>query len=141
MVCGRNRAVGTNALKRARQAGMHWLHALVLANGAYDVACAACILWLPRSRLGRLHLAVFKERATPAAARVLAYWVMTYGLSRVVAGACATRTTDAAAALSYLAEGAAYFAEAHVFASADAGKAGFVWVSSLLMCAALCARG
>jgi hypothetical protein len=113
------------------------LHALVLANGAYDVACAACILWLPWSRLGRLHLGVFKEPGTPAAVRVLAYW--TYGLGRLVAGACATSATDAVAALSYLAEGAAYFAEKHVFASADAGKAGFVWVSSFLMCAAVCA--
>ncbi len=83
---------------------------------------------------------MFKEPGTPVAARVLTYWVLTYGLGRLVAGACATRATDAVAALSYLVEGAVYFVETHVFASADTGKAGFVWVSSLLMCAALCAR-
>ena len=105
----------------------------LLVNGVYDVVCAFSILWLPASRLGRLHLHVFKETETPAANRIFAYWVLTYGLDRIIAGAYTSPATDAIAVLSYLMESATYYHESSVFASVDAGKASFVYLASLFL--------
>jgi hypothetical protein len=110
-----------------------FVDASVLVNGVYDVVCALSILWLPASRLGRLHLHVFKETETPAANRIFAYWVLTYGLDRIIAGAYTSPATDAIAVLSYLMESATYYNESSVFASVDAGKARFVYLASLFL--------
>jgi hypothetical protein len=106
---------------------------LLLVNGVYDVVCATSILWLPASCLGRLHLNVFNETETPTANRIFAYWILTYGLDRIIAGAYTSPATDAIAVLSYLMESASYYHESSVFASVDAGKAGFVYLASLFL--------
>ena len=122
--------------------------AALVANGVYDVACAACMLWLPASRLGRLHVSVFsvfdktagEHAGAGAAHRLLAYWVLTYGLDRMVAGLWRSAGTDAIAALSYLVEGAVYFHEDAVHASVQSGKARLVALASLLLCACVAIR-
>ena len=115
---------------------MEWLDTLVsvllLVNGAYDVVCAACILLAPESVPARLHLGVFKQAETRGANRVFAYWVLTYGLDRMVAGVWRTAATDAIAVVSYLVESAAYENEARQ-QSVHASKARFVSVSSLVL--------
>lgn len=105
----------------------------LLLNGVYDVVCALSILWLPTSRLGRLHLHVFKKAETPAANRIFAYWVLTYGLDRIVAGMYSSPATDVIAVLSYLMESAAYCNESSTFKSVDTGKAMFVSLASLFL--------
>lgn len=117
-----------------------FVDASVLVNGVYDVACAFSILWRPVSRLARLHLHVFNELNTPAAHRIFAYWVMTYGLSRIVAGAYTSPATDAIAVLSYLTESAAYYNESSFLTGVDAGKARFVYLSSLFLSAVVAIR-
>ena len=106
--------------------------ALLLVNGTYDVVCAACIVWAPESGPGRLHLGVFKQAETRGANRVFAYWVLTYGLDRIVAGVCRTPGTNAIAAVSYLVESAAYYNEARE-GSVYKSKARFVSVASLVL--------
>jgi hypothetical protein len=106
--------------------------ALLLVNGTYDVVCAACIVWAPESGPGRLHLGVFKQAETRGANRVFAYWVLTYGLDRMVAGVWRTAATDAIAVVSYLVESAAYEKEARE-GSVYEIKARFVSVASLLL--------
>lgn len=123
--------------------------AALLLNGAYDVACALCMLWLPASRLGRLHLSVLCSETETAGKRsenaslqhrVLAYWVLTYGLDRIVAGASRSRATDAVAALSYLVEVVAYYNEGAVSARVHARKARFVCLASLVLSAGVALR-
>jgi hypothetical protein len=111
----------------------------LLLNGVYDVACALCMLWLPASLLGRLHLSVF-SRHTKDAHRLLAYWVLTYGLDRIIAGLWRSPPTDAIAALSYLVEAAAYYNEASVHNSVHVGKASFVYLTSLVLSALVALR-
>ena len=106
----------------------------------HDVACALCIMRAPEARLARLHLGVFKRRATHAANRLLAYWVCTYGMDRIVAGVCSTAATDAIAALSYLVESAAYGYEARDAAHVHRAKAGFVCLASLALAGAVGSR-
>ena len=126
----------SSELKELRKLRMERLDsfvaALLLVNGVYDVVCAACILWAPESRLGRLHLGVFKKPETRGANRVFAYWVLTYGLDRIAAGLWRTPATDAIAAASYLMESAAYLNEARK-GSVHAGKARFVCAASLAL--------
>ncbi len=119
---------------------MQWLDAVLVLNGVYDVACALCIVRAPEERLARLHLGVFKRRATRAANRLLAYWVCTYGMDRIVAGVCSTGATDAIAALSYLVESAAYGYEARDAAEVHRAKAGFVCLASLALAGAVGSR-
>jgi hypothetical protein len=111
----------------------------LLLNGVYDVVCALCMLWLPASLLGRLHLSVF-SRHTKDSHRLLAYWVLTYGIDRIIAGLSRSSPTDAIAALSYLVETAAYYNEASVHASVHVGKARFVYLTSLLLSALVALR-
>jgi len=111
----------------------------LLLNGTYDVACALCMLWLPASLLGRLHLSVF-SRHTQDAHRLLAYWVLTYGIDRIIAGLWRSPQTEAIAALSYLVEAAAYYNEASVHASVHVGRARFVYLTSLISCALVVLR-
>ena len=117
-----------------------FVDALLLVNGVYDVVCAISILWLPASRPGRLHLHVFNETETPAANRIFAYWILTYGLDRIIAGAYTSPATDAIAVLSYLMESATYYNESSVFASVDASKARFVYLASLLLSVTVATR-
>ena len=117
-----------------------FVDALLLVNGVYDVVCAISILWLPASRPGRLHLHVFNETMPPAANRIFAYWILTYGLDRIIAGAYTSPATDAIAVLSYLMESATYYNESSVFASVDASKARFVYLASLLLSVTVATR-
>lgn len=110
-----------------------FVDASLLMNGVYDVVCALSILWLPTSRLGRLHLHVFKTTETPSSNRIFAYWVLTYGLDRIVAGMHTSPATDVLAVLSYLMESAAYCNESFTFKSVDTGKAMFVCLTSLFL--------
>jgi len=116
-----------------------FVNLVLLLNGTYDIVCAVCILWLPASPLGRLHLSVFKDTPPPRSRRIFAYWVLTYGLDRLVAGASASRATHAVAVLSYLMESATYYNE-FLHASVNADKARFVYLVSLFLASlvALC---
>ena len=84
---------------------------VLIINGVYDVLCALCILLLPETcPLSKLHLDVFAEeqhRNHPIVRRLMAFWVMTYGLVRLVAGVEGTYVL--AASVTYFME-ALYFA-------------------------------
>ena len=112
---------------------------VLLLNGVYDVLCALSILYVPASPLARIHLHVFKHTHTPTANRVFAYWVLTYGLDRIMAGACSSPATDATAVLSYLMESATYYNEASL-KSVHAHKARFVYLVSLLLSGVVATR-
>ena len=66
---------------------------ILLANGVYDIACACSILWLHGVHgldvLSDLHATMFQNEEHvhhPVIRRLMAYWVMTYGVVRTTAG-------------------------------------------------------
>lgn len=90
------------------------VRALVLLNGLYDVLCFLGIMWFHRWLPGfsSVHLGVLSEeddRRHPLVRRLMAYWILTYGMVRVLAGAVDYHGDDSyamdfAAALTYFLE-------------------------------------
>ncbi len=59
---------------------------LVRLNGLYDLLCGACLLnFLQIPILNRLHIGMFHPTLTnPLSSRLLAYWIITYGMVRLI---------------------------------------------------------
>lgn len=83
----------------------------LLLNGVYDVACWAGIL-ADAPVISSLHTELLGAGActhSPAARRILADWILTYGLVRIMAGAHKSNVPmRACAALTYVVEGLAW---------------------------------
>lgn len=89
---------------------MHdYARVLLIINGIYDLACACSILVFPVPVLSSLHTGMFTE-TSPVTRRLLAYWILTYGSSRLAVGM--TSGSCLVAALTYFAE-AFCFAHEH----------------------------
>lgn len=73
---------------------MRWVRPVLVANGVYDLACALSILYRPQDAgvihtLSGLHLGMYTTpvyHLNPALTRMLAYWILTYGLVRAACG-------------------------------------------------------
>ena len=60
---------------------------IIGGNGIYDLLCAMAMLYWPESLLGSIHINVFQEdtvRLNPIVKRLLAHWVFTYGVARLM---------------------------------------------------------
>jgi hypothetical protein len=83
---------------------------VVFVNGVYDVVCFLGIM-LALPVFGSLHIGVFKpNELSPLAERILAYWILTYGVIRVLV-ASGDECITGAAALSYFIETFAFECE------------------------------
>jgi hypothetical protein len=86
------------------------VRAVVFLNGLYDLLCFAAIMWLHwLPGFSSFHLNVFRDeddRRHPLVRRLLAYWILTYGVVRVLAGAVnhESYAMDSVAALTYFIE-------------------------------------
>lgn len=93
---------------RVRKMINNILRNIILLNGVYDLICFIGIMWFHRiPGFSRFHLDVFRDAEQhPLVRRLLAYWVLTYGVVRVCAGlfACRNRLMDVTAALTYMIE-------------------------------------
>lgn len=115
---------------------------ILVINGLYDLTCACAILFVTTAGYGssffsRIHLAVFTQhehRSHPVIRRLIAYWVLTYGLVRLAAGAhhgnCAL---EQVAALTYFVEAACYHFESVVGGTMSRFKAAFVSILSIIV--------
>lgn len=102
-------------------------------NGCYDFVCCVAILRFPRHGLAQLHSSVFTNTKLDAfVKRILAYWILTYGFPRVIAGLYRNPLLDASCALTYFVEGATYHVELRHFKSAN-DKATFVAYASYVL--------
>jgi len=80
-------------------------------NGVYDLMCTAGILWLSKvpffDGMSQLHPTMFSSKdhsEHPVIKRLLAYWIMTYGTVRLIAGIYTEEGLDYVAAASYFIE-------------------------------------
>jgi hypothetical protein len=109
------------------------LDSLVAVNGVYDIMCAIGILFLPNmcifSTLARLHSGIFTATVDPThplLQRVLAYWILTYGITRM-AIIMHVNAIDYLVATTYFLEAAAFVWEDAVHATTQRRKV--LWVS------------
>ena len=100
-----------NNSEATQSAGDIAISAILLLNGVYDMCCCLGILFLSNvpgfAQLSRLHNTMFVDDENvenPIIRRLLAYWLMTYGMVRTVAGARQELALDVAAALTYFIE-------------------------------------
>jgi len=84
---------------------------ILFLNGVYDLMCMAGILWLSKvpifDGLSQLHPTMFSSKdhsEHPVIKRLLAYWIMTYGTVRLIAGIYTEEGLDYVAAASYFIE-------------------------------------
>ena len=83
---------------------------VVFVNGVYDVLCFLGIM-LSLPLIGSLHTGVFKpEELSPLLRRILAYWILTYGVIRILP-VSGDECITAAAALTYFIETFAFECE------------------------------
>ena len=127
---------------------MNQLGNLLLFNGAYDILCALSILRLftrinPESPVSillypfsKLHITMFSEdtdQSNPVIQRILAYWIFTYGMIRVIAGMYPNPTIQLAAAFTYFIEASSFEFERSVGNTMVPHKAYFVSISSFIL--------
>jgi hypothetical protein len=90
---------------------------VLLLNGTYDVACAVSLLWLGGvcgfRTLSQLHASMW-DCLDSLSRRLLAYWILTYGVVRLVAGSRSDGAHDGLAALTYWMEGLCFEHEIRV---------------------------
>ena len=110
---------------------------VLLLNGIYDLMCCAGILWLGNlpifDGLSQLHPTMFSSREHsehPVIKRLLAYWLMTYGMVRTIAGYKQENYLDIAAALTYFIEAFCFEHERFVGKTLIPDKVTFVSVFS-----------
>lgn len=111
------------------------LREIIFLNGIYDLLCAASHLLNQNNALTKLHGdLLLLSREDPAEKelqqRMLAYWILTYGLVRLAAAAPLLDTWECVVASNYFVEAFAYAMEGFVHGTVDGKKAAFVCVTS-----------
>jgi hypothetical protein len=108
---------------------------VVCANGLYDVACAICIVWYPQHMLGRIHVDVFVEPVDGLSLRLLAFWLITYGVVRSAA-ILRNKTINQLVACTYLLEGMFFALELFLYNTTHVASGLFIVASSTLFATA-----
>jgi hypothetical protein len=111
---------------------------ILIVNGLYDLTCACSILWLGHlpgfSVLSNLHAGMFEEHVShPVIRRLLAYWLLTYGMVRTMAGLYGDHVLSVVGALTYFIEAFSFEYESRVGETMVRSKVTFVSVTSLFL--------
>jgi hypothetical protein len=101
------------------------INSVVCANGVYDIICAIAIMFFPDTSMGRLHVDVFVAPMDAFTQRILAYWVLTYGVIRMAA-VLHHQTVDRVIVTTYLMEAAVFAMETLVFDTTHRGRAAWI---------------
>lgn len=112
---------------------------LLIINGIYDILCAFSILYFSNIPIlnffSSLHLNMFqnyKYKDELAINRILAYWILTYGIVRFIAGINNNnQTLQFIAALTYIIEALCFKHECIVNKTMNCYKINFVSILSL----------
>ena len=109
---------------------------VLVSNGLYDLACAAAILWSHNTTLSKLHPKMFSKRKhyeNPVIKRLMAYWLITYGMVRLVAGFSSNSVLHLVAAMTYFIEAFCFEYENQIGRTMVTSKVTFVSTVSVVM--------
>jgi predicted CDP-diglyceride synthetase/phosphatidate cytidylyltransferase len=108
------------------------LNKLITINGIYDILCAISILFFPDCILANLHSDIFvSEEVEKINKRLLAYWIMTYGIVRYLS------TDKMVLCFTYVIEGLVFLHEYYTYNSCKKHNAIYVSVFSLTIAYAI----
>jgi hypothetical protein len=108
------------------------INSVVCANGVYDIVCAIAIMFFPDTSIGRLHVDVFVAPMDAITRRILAYWVLTYGVIRMAA-VLHHQTVDRVIVTTYLLEAVVFAVETLVFNSTHRCRAAWIVGTCMLL--------
>jgi hypothetical protein len=101
------------------------INSVVCANGIYDIVCAIAIMFFPDTSMGRLHVDVFVAPMDTITQRMLAYWVLTYGIIRIAA-VLHHHLVDRLIITTYLLEAVVFAVEALVYNTTHKGRVAWI---------------
>ena len=116
-----------------------FINIILIINGVYDLVCAASILWLHEipffSTFSKLHPKMFIEQHSDhhVIQRLLSYWIITYGMVRIMAGFHRDNALYMVAALTYFIEAFCFEYESRVFNTMVSSKVMFVSMTSIII--------
>lgn len=98
-----------------------FVQTLVGVNGLYDITCSLLILMSCRNIMSSLHIRIFTDDICAVGDllwhRILAYWILTYGIVRLSSCLCHHPALDVLSAATYVVEALAYLLESTIFQS------------------------
>lgn len=111
---------------------------IIGCNGIYDLLCAIAMLYWPESLLGSIHINVFQEdtvRFNPIVKRLLAHWVFTYGVARLMVMFIQQSWLYFFVAVTYTVEGLYFESCGFSVGSVHEDRAFFVFVACFVLTA------
>ena len=113
---------------------------ILFVNGIYDISCSVSILWLSNipgfKLLSILHPNMYYkdiDSKNPVVKRLLAYWIMTYGIVRLFAGYKKEYILDILGSITYFIEAFFFEYENRIGKTLVHEKVKFVWISSSVL--------
>ena len=95
---------------------MRNISVVLFANGVFDIACGCTVLFQCVRPLSTLHKNVIEdkqpEKLTSLGRKILAYWLLTYGGVRLLAGVSSHKTANTLASWTYFIESLYYIQKA-----------------------------
>ena len=105
----------------------------LIYNGLYDFVCSFAIIFFSKHSLAQLHSNVFTNTMiNPFVKRILAYWILTYGFPRLLAGFYRNYILDISCAITYIIEGMSYHIEQKYFKSTNKKAIFITYISYIL---------
>ena len=102
-------------------------------NGLYDITCCICILYYPCNKIAHIHSNSFNNTQIDYfTKRILAYWILTYSIPRIIAGFYNYLIIKISCAMTYFIEGTAYYIEYKYYKSTN-NKTLFIICTSYIL--------
>jgi hypothetical protein len=112
------------------------INKILFINGIYDIICAYSILNFNNNNIfSSIHLNIFKLnyiKNNPIIRRLLAYWILTYGLIRLIAGYNNIKILYFIGALTYFIEAFCFSYENMKWKTMNNDKVNIVVILSLI---------
>lgn len=112
------------------------INKILFINGIYDIICAYSILNFNNNNIfSSIHLNIFKFnniKNNSIIKRLLAYWILTYGLIRLIAGYNNIKILYLIGALTYFIEAFCFSYENMIGKTMNNDKVNFVVILSLI---------
>lgn len=110
---------------------------ILFYNGIYDIICAFSILYYNKNNIfSNIHINIFKleeEKNNPLVRRLLAYWILTYGMIRLFSSFYNNKDIYIISALTYFIEAFCFEYECLINNNTNSYKIKFISIFSFIL--------